>query len=115
MGRYRVLVLLCYMTDMPYVYGAMCFLSCILSVSRQRLTRTCGCACAAVHAAVHSDAAGFRAYISPAREACTAAGLKRKAPDGAAPFEPPMTRGCSLASGRTASGMLLEVRSGFLP
>jgi len=70
---------------------------------------------AAIHAALHGDAAGFRAYISPAREAGALAGLKRKAPDGGAGQEPPAARAASLGlSGRTASGALrgdgLEVR-----
>jgi hypothetical protein len=64
---------------------------------------------------LHGDAAGFRAYISPAREAGALAGLKRKAPDGGVGQEPPAARAASLGlSGRTASGALrgdgLEVR-----
>lgn len=70
-----------------------------------------GALCAAVLAAVHGDAAGFRAYISPAREAgLSLAGMKRKAPDGGAALpEQPLARGGSLASGRTGSGALREV------
>ena len=64
---------------------------------------------AAVLAAVHGDAAGFRAYISPAREAgLSLAGTKRKAPVGGAALpEQALARGgSSLASGRTGFGAL---------
>ncbi|KAK9842574.1 hypothetical protein WJX81_006867 [Elliptochloris bilobata] len=57
---------------------------------------------------IHGDVAGFRAYISPAREAGQGlAGLKRKAPDGGSSLpEQLATRGGSLASGRTGSDAL---------